>query len=47
MADEPEEGVSLIHVVIDHDIDKPESLQQMAAFQAFVADIESAATCLV
>jgi hypothetical protein len=47
MADEPEQGVRLIHVVIDHDVAKPESLQQITAFQAFVADVESAATCLV
>ena len=34
-----EDGVSFIHVVIEHDIDKPESLQALPAFQAFVADI--------
>ena len=34
-----EDGVSFIHVFIEHDIDDPESLQDMPAFQAFVADI--------
>lgn len=34
-----EDGVSFIHVVIEHDVDKPESLQAVPAFQAFVADI--------
>ena len=34
-----EDGVSFIHVVIEHDIDQPDSLQAMPAFQAFVADI--------
>jgi hypothetical protein len=34
-----EDGVSFIHVVIEHDVDEPESLQDVAAFQAFVADI--------
>jgi hypothetical protein len=34
-----EDGVSFIHVVIEHEIDKPESLQAVPAFQAFVADI--------
>ncbi len=33
------DGVSFIHVVIEHDVDEPESLQDVAAFQAFVADI--------
>jgi hypothetical protein len=36
-----EDGVSFIHVVIEHDVENPESLQAVAAFQAFVADIES------
>ena len=40
-----EDGVSFIHVVIEHDVDEPESLQDVAAFQAFVADI--AARCEV
>jgi hypothetical protein len=35
-----EDGVSFIHVVIEHsDIDHPDSLQALPAFQAFVADI--------
>ena len=34
-----EDGVSFIHVVIEHDVDEPESLQAVPAFQAFVADI--------
>jgi hypothetical protein len=34
-----EDGVSFIHVVIEHDVDDPESLQAVPAFQAFVADI--------
>ena len=34
-----EDGVSFIHVVIEHDVDHPDSLQAVPAFQAFVADI--------
>ncbi len=34
-----DDGVSFIHVVIEHDVDEPESLQDVAAFQAFVANI--------
>jgi hypothetical protein len=34
-----DDGVSFIHVVIEHDIDDPDSLQAVPAFQAFVADI--------
>ena len=34
-----DDGVSFIHVVIEHDVDEPESLQAVPAFQAFVADI--------
>jgi hypothetical protein len=34
-----EDGVSFIHVVIEDDIDEPESLQSVPAFQAFVAEI--------
>jgi predicted SnoaL-like aldol condensation-catalyzing enzyme len=34
-----EDGVSFIHVIIEHDIDEPDSLQAVPAFQAFVADI--------
>ena len=39
-----EDGVSFIHVAIEHeDVDNPVSLQDVAAFRAFVADI--AARC--
>jgi hypothetical protein len=34
-----EDGVSFIHVAIEHGIDDPDSLQAVPAFQAFVADI--------
>ncbi len=34
-----DDGVSFIHVVIEHDIDDPDSLQDVPAFQAFVAQI--------
>jgi hypothetical protein len=34
-----DDGVSFIHVVIEHDVDNPDSLQEVPAFQAFVADI--------
>jgi hypothetical protein len=34
-----EDGVSFIHVVIEHDVDEPDSIQDVPAFQAFVADI--------
>ncbi|MDQ6697903.1 MAG: hypothetical protein M3Z46_10665 [Actinomycetota bacterium] len=34
-----EDGVSFIHVVIEHDIDEPDSLQDVPAFQTFVAGI--------
>jgi hypothetical protein len=34
-----EDGVSFIHVVIEHDVDNPDSLQSVPAFQAFLADI--------
>ena len=33
------DGVSFLHVVIEHDISDPDSLQAVPAFQAFVADI--------
>jgi hypothetical protein len=35
-----DDGVSFIHVVIEHDVDQPESLQAVPAFQAFVAGVE-------
>jgi hypothetical protein len=34
-----DDAVSFIHVVIEHDITDPDSLQDVPAFQAFVADI--------
>jgi hypothetical protein len=34
-----EDGVSIIHVVIEHDVEKSDSLQDVPAFQAFLADI--------
>jgi hypothetical protein len=34
-----EDGVSFIHVVIEHDVDQRDSLQDVPAFQAFVAGI--------
>jgi hypothetical protein len=34
-----EDGVSFIHVLIEHDIDDPESLDAVPAFQTFVANI--------
>ena len=34
-----EDTVSFIHVMIEHDVADPESLQDVPAFQAYVADI--------
>jgi hypothetical protein len=35
-----EDSVSFVHVVVEHDdVDAPDSLQDVPAFQAFVADI--------
>jgi hypothetical protein len=34
-----DDGVSFIHVVIEHDVERPDSLQDLPAFQAFVADV--------
>ena len=34
-----EDGVSFVHVVIEPDVENPDSLQAVPAFQAFVADI--------
>jgi hypothetical protein len=34
-----EDGVSFIHVAIEHEVDDPDSLQEVPAFRAFVADI--------
>lgn len=35
-----DDGVSFIHVAIEHDVEHPGSLQAVPAFQAFVADIK-------
>jgi len=34
-----EDGVSFVHVVVEHDVGNPDSLQSVPAFQAFVAAI--------
>jgi hypothetical protein len=34
-----EDGVSFIHVVVEHDVENPDSLQAVPAFGAFVASI--------
>ena len=34
-----EDGVSFVHVVIEHDVEHPASLQDVPAFQTFVAKI--------
>jgi len=34
-----DDGVSFIHVVIEHGIEEPDSLQNVPALQAFVAEI--------
>jgi hypothetical protein len=34
-----EDGVSFMHIVIEHDVQNPESLQDVPAFQAFAANI--------
>ncbi|HEX4219088.1 MAG TPA: hypothetical protein VHZ02_12000 [Acidimicrobiales bacterium] len=34
-----DDGVSFIHVVIEHDVDEPDSLQELPAFRDFVAGI--------
>jgi hypothetical protein len=34
-----EDGVSFIHAVIEHDVEAPDLLQAVRAFQSFVADI--------
>ena len=35
-----EDGVSFVHVVVEHeDVEEPDTLQEVPAFQAFVADI--------
>jgi hypothetical protein len=34
-----EDGVSFLHVVIEHDVDDPDSLQDVPAFHAFVEGV--------
>jgi hypothetical protein len=34
-----DDGVSFVHVVVEHDVEHPDSLADVPAFQAFVADI--------
>ena len=34
-----EDGVSFVHVAIEHDVENPASLAEVPAFQAFVAKI--------
>jgi hypothetical protein len=34
-----EDEVTFVHIVIEHDVEDPDSLQDLAAFQAFLADI--------
>jgi hypothetical protein len=34
-----EDGVSFVHVVIEHDVEPRDSLQDVPAFQAFVAEV--------
>jgi predicted SnoaL-like aldol condensation-catalyzing enzyme len=34
-----DDAVNFVHVVIEHDVSEPDSLQDVPAFQAFVADI--------
>ena len=34
-----EDEISFVHVVIEHDVEQPDSLQAVPAFQAFVANI--------
>jgi hypothetical protein len=36
-----DDDVSFVHAVIEHDVDHPDSLQEVPAFQAFVADIDA------
>jgi hypothetical protein len=35
-----EDGVNFMHVVIEHDVEDADSLQELPAFQAFLADID-------
>ena len=36
-----EDGVSFVHVVVEEDVDDPDSLQDVPAFQAFAKDVGS------
>jgi hypothetical protein len=36
-----DDGVSFVHVAIEHDVDHPGSLQDVPAFQAFLSDISN------
>jgi hypothetical protein len=36
-----EDGVSFVHVVVEQDVDDPDSLPDVPAFQAFVKDVGS------
>jgi hypothetical protein len=35
-----DDDVTFVHIMIEHDVEHPESLQDVAAFQAFVAEID-------
>jgi hypothetical protein len=35
-----DDGVTFVHVVVEHDVEHPDSLQDVPAFQAFVAGVE-------
>ena len=34
-----EDGVSFVHVVVEHDVDEPDSLQDVPAFQKFAGGV--------
>ena len=34
-----DDGVNFVHVVIEHDVENPDSLQAVPAFQSFVAGV--------
>jgi hypothetical protein len=35
-----DDGVTFVHVVVEHDVEQPDSLQDVPAFRAFVASVE-------
>jgi hypothetical protein len=35
-----DDGVTFVHVVVEHDVEHPDSLQDVPAFQAFVAGVD-------